>query len=392
MPRRETTLPLYRPWIDEEEIAAVAEVMRSGWIGMGARVAEFESRFAEWVGVKHAVSTNSCTAALHLSLVAAGVASGDLVLTTPFTFTATAEAIHHSGATIRFVDIDPDTLNLRPDLCADAVQPNVKGIVPVHIAGLPCDMEAFRSLARDKGLFLLDDAAHAVLAETDGKRIGACADASAFSFYPTKNLTTCEGGMVTTDDDALAARVKRLRYHGLDKDTWLRQSAKQPWMYDVVEQGFKSHLTDLQAAIGLVQIGKLERQRAIRERIAARYREAFGDLEEVHLPVEPSHGRHGWHLYVIRLELERLTIDRDAFVRELHARRIGAGVHYIPLHFLSHYQKACRVREGDFPATERAFSRVVSLPFWPGMSDDDTEDVVDAVRDVVRRFARRNVG
>lgn len=382
-------IPLYRPWIGEEEIAAVAEVMRSGWVGMGSRVAEFERRFAAWVGVEHAVSTSSCTAALHLTLVAAGIGSGDIIVTTPFTFTATAEAIHHAGATVRFVDIDPETLNLRPDLCAEAAEPNVKGIVPVHIAGLPCDMEAFRAIAREKELFLLDDAAHAVLAEINGKRIGACADASAFSFYPTKNLTTCEGGMVTTNDDVLATRIKRLRYHGLDKDTWIRQSTQQPWMYDVVEQGFKSHLTDLQAAIGLVQMDKLERQRVLRERIAAKYREAFSSLEELRLPVEPISGRHGWHLYIVQLELERLTIDRDTFVRELHARQIGAGVHYIPLHYLTYYQKQCGVRPGDFPAAERAFSRVVSLPFWPGMSDEEVAAVIRAVREVTQRSAKR---
>lgn len=382
-------IPLYRPWIGEEEIAAVTEVMRSGWIGMGSRVAEFERRFATWVGVDHAISTSSCTAALHLALVAKGIGAGDVILTTPFTFTATAEAIHHAGATVRFVDIDPDTLNLRPDLCAEAVEPNVKGIVPVHIAGLPCDMEAFRALAREKGLFLLDDAAHAVLAEFNGKHIGACADASAFSFYPTKNLTTCEGGMVTTHDETLATRIKRLRYHGLDKDTWRRHSTPQPWMYDVVEQGFKSHLTDLQAAMGLVQMDKIERQRAIRERIAAQYREAFTPFEELRLPVEPAFGRHGWHLYIVQLELERLTIDRDTFVRELHARQIGAGVHYIPLHYLTHYQKRCGVGPGDFPAAERAFSRVVSLPFWPGMNDEEVAEVIQAVRDVTQRFAKR---
>jgi dTDP-4-amino-4,6-dideoxygalactose transaminase len=373
-------------------VEAVAETIASGWIGMGARVAEFERAFAELCGVRHAVAVSSCTAAMHLALVAAGIGPGDTVITTPYTFTATAEAVLHAGASVRFADVDARTLNISPESVERAVDERVRAILPVHVAGLPCDMPALMALAESRGLFLLDDAAHAILAELEGRAAGTWAHASAFSFYPNKNLTTGEGGMVTTDDPALAERLRRIRYHAMDSDTWSRQRTTQPWRYDVVETGFKCNMTDIQAAIGLAQIAKLPEGRRIRERIATRYREAFASLDPLVLPAEPGNGRHAWHLYIMQLETERMDIGRDEFVHALNERNIGASVHYVPLHLMTHYRKVCGVRPGDFPEAERAYSRVVSLPLWPGMSEEDTEDVVAVVTALVRRHARRSQG
>ena len=387
-PNRKTKLPLYRPWIGDEEIQAVTDTLKSGWIGAGRRVAEFEGRFKGLVGADHAVAVNSCTAAMHLTLVAAGIGPGDEVLTTPYTFTATAEAAHHAGARVRFVDVDPDSLNLRPEDVENAIGPHTAAILTVHVAGLPCDMVGFSALAERRGLFLLDDAAHAVLATDNGSTIGSIGDASAFSFYPAKHITTAEGGMLTTSNGELAESVRRIRYHAFSRDTWARQVTQQPWSYDIVDQGFKCNMTDLQAAIGIAQLGKLDRQMVIRRHIAARYDEAFADLPQVNTPVRPDRGEHAWHLYIVRLDREALDIDRDRFIAEMQDLNIDALVHYIPLHFFTHYQSTCGVKAGDFPNAEAAFSRVVSLPFWPGMSDQDTDDVIATVRYLVARHAR----
>ncbi|MBM3213449.1 DegT/DnrJ/EryC1/StrS family aminotransferase [Candidatus Poribacteria bacterium] len=385
---RATKLPLYQPWIDEDDIAAVVEVLRTPWIGMGARVGEFERRFAELVGAEHGIAVSSCTAAIHLSLLAAGIGPGDVVITTPYTFTATSEAILHTGAQVRFADVDPHTLNLDPDAVRQALTPDVRAIVPVHIAGMPCDMGALLAICREHGLKLIDDAAHAIGARVGEQRIGSCGDATAYSFYPTKNITTGEGGMVTTNDADLAARVRRLRYHGLSRDTWARSTTRQPWTYDVVEQGFKCNMTDIQAALGISQLTKFDRQMEIRSRIAQRYFDALGSSPALDLPSTPADGVHAWHLFVVHLHLDRLGIDRDEFVTAMNDRNIGALVHYTPLHLMTHYQRICDVGPGDLPNAEKAFSRVASLPMWPGMSDDDVGDVVAAVEEITAEHGR----
>ncbi len=316
-PDRKTKLPLYRPWIGDEEIQAATDTLKSGWIGAGKRVAEFEERFRGLVGADHAVAVNSCTAAMHLALVAAGIGPGDEVLTTPYTFTATSEAALHAGARVRFVDVDPNSLNLRPQDVEQAIGPDTAAILIVHVAGLPCDMGGFRALADKRGLFLLDDAAHAVLATDRGSTIGSIGDASAFSFYPAKHITTAEGGMLTTSRADVAERVRRIRYHAFSRDTWARQVTQQPWAYDIVDQGFKCNMTDLQASIGLAQLDKLDRQMEIRRRIAARYDAAFADVPQIHTPVRPDHGKHAWHLYIVRLDVDAMDIDRDRFIAEM---------------------------------------------------------------------------
>ena len=390
-PRRATKLPLYSPWLGDEEIDAAADTLRSGWLGMGTRVAQLEERFAELVGSDHAVALNSCTAALHLALVAHGVGPGSTVITTPYTFTASAEAVLRTGAAVQFVDIDPETLNLEPDAAASAMTPDVAALLPVHIAGHPCDIAGFQQVAADHNALLLDDAAHALMAETRGTRIGGTGGATAFSFYPTKHMTTVEGGMLTTDDGDLAEGIRAIRYHAMSRDTWARQETRKPWAYDVMAQGHKCNMTDVEAAIGLAQMDKLPKQMPIRNRIADQYNEAFGDLAEVRTPAVVQDGVHGWHLYILQLDTDALAIDRDDFILALNELNISAIVHYIPLHLFTHYQRVCGVREGDFPNAEAAYSRVVSLPLWPGMDDQDTEDVIAAATWLVKKHARKRI-
>jgi dTDP-4-amino-4,6-dideoxygalactose transaminase len=390
-PRRATKLPLYSPWLGDEEIDAAADTLRSGWLGMGTRVAELEERFASLVGSDHAVALNSCTAALHLALVASGVGPGSTVLTTPYTFTASAEAALRTGAAVKFVDINPETLNVEPDAMAAAVTPDVAALLPVHIAGHPCDMAGFQQVADDTGALLLDDAAHALMAETRGTRIGGTGGATAFSFYPTKHMTTIEGGMLTTNSADLADGIRAIRYHAMSRDTWARQETRKPWAYDVVAQGHKCNMTDVEAAIGLAQMDKLPAQMPVRARIVERYNQAFADLPEVRTPPAVVDGAHGWHLYIVQLDTDALDIDRDDFILGLNDLNISAIVHYIPLHLFTHYKSVCGVREGDFPNAELAYSRVVSLPLWPGMDEQDTEDVIAAVTWLVKKHARKRI-
>ena len=387
-PKRAEKLHLYRPWTDEKEIEAVAETFRSGWIGTGQKTQEFERRFAEIAGAKEAVAVNSCTAALHLTLAAAGVGPGDTVLAPTYTFTATAEAALHTGADVQLLDCDPKTLNIRPEAVEAAIRPNAKAVVPVHIAGCPCDMTALKQICGERGLLLLDDAAHAVAAQHNGRPVGSLGDAAAFSFYPTKHITSIEGGMMTTDRADLADGVRNIRYHAITRDAWTRETtgetdrsgSRQPgWAYDVPTQGYKCNMTDVQAAVGLVQLEKLDEQMEIRRRIAQIYQNAFADLDAVETPPEPENGRHAWHLYILKLNLERLNATRDQFAAELNALNIATAVHYIPLHYFTHYQKTCGVSKGDFPDAERLFQRVLSIPLWPGMDENDAEDAARAV-------------
>ncbi len=385
-PKRAEKLHLYRPWTGSEEIDAVAETFRSGWIGTGQKTGDFERRFAETVGADEAVAVNSCTAALHLALVAAGVGRGGNVLVPVYTFTATAEAVLHAGAEVRFLDVNPTTLNVDPETVEAALNPKTKAVIPVHLAGYPCDMTALQQIADAHDLLLLDDAAHAVAAEHNGKRIGGVGHASAFSFYPTKHITSIEGGMLTTNDRRLADGVRAIRYHAITRDAWTREAdqsganAEQPAMaYDVTAQGYKCNMTDIQAAVGLAQLEKLERQMEIRRRIARMYQDAFADADALETPPEPDNGRHAWHLYILKLNLDRLSVSRDAFAAELEALNIGTAVHYIPLHRFTHYRKSCRSAQDDFPNAERLYERVLSIPLWPGMDENDAEDAIRAV-------------
>ena len=373
-------IPFSRPWIDDTEIEAVSEVLASKWISTGGRVREFERAFAEYLGVKHAIAVSSCTAALHLSLVVSDIGVGDEVITTPYTFTATAEAIRYVGAKPVFVDICPETLNIDVTEIEQAITSRTKAIMPVHIAGLPCDMDALWEICNKHNLVLIDDAAHAIPAEYNGQYIGTLGDLSCFSFYANKNMTTGEGGMITTNDDALAEPLRTMRLHGIDKDAWARQSKRSIWRYDITTEGYKYNMTDIQAAMGLCQLMKLNKQHERRQNFVQIYQSELAKFPQISTPFIPENPKeHAWHLYIIQLH----NGTRDEFVESLRDANIECSVHYIPLHLFEFYQEQYGYSVGDFPRAEEAFERVVSLPLHPGLSESDVHCVVDAIGEVL---------
>jgi len=386
-PIRAQFLPFGRPLISEQEIAAVADVLRSGWLGMGERTIAFERAFAAYCGADHAVSVSSCTAALHLSLVALGLGPGDEVVTTPMTFAATVNAILEVGASPVLVDIDPRTLNVEPDAVAAAIGPRTKALLPVHFGGRPVDLTAFGALARAHGLAIVEDAAHAVGAVHAGARVGSHGNLAAFSFYPNKNMTTIEGGMVTTDDPELAEALRLLRLHGLSNDAWKRYHTKALVTSQVVRFGYKANLTDVQSVLGMGQLERLEEFLGVRERYAAVYDAALADLPIDRQERQAGPGeRHGLHLYVILLRLDELTCDRDQVVRALRAENIGVGLHYQALHEHPYYAQRLGHGAGAFPVAEDVSARTLTLPLGPSMSGEDLHDVVHAVRCVLARY------
>ncbi|MDR3587458.1 MAG: DegT/DnrJ/EryC1/StrS family aminotransferase [Desulfosporosinus sp.] len=376
------------PLIEEDDIAEVVDSLKSNWITKGPKTNEFEKQFAEYIGVKHAIAVNSCTAALHLSLVAAGLGAGDEVITTPMTFAASANVIIHTGATPIFADIDPVTMNIDVNEIRKKITPRTKAIIPVHMAGHPCELDEIMDLAREHNLFVLEDAAHAVYTQYKGKLIGSNGNATAFSFYATKNLATGEGGMVTTNDDTLAEKIRIMSSHGMSRNAWNRYTATGSWYYEVLYPGFKYNMTDIQAALGITQLAKLERMQGIRLEIAERFNEEFSKMPELEIPVTKDYARHAWHLYILKLNLEKLSIDRAEFIEELKNEQIGTSVHFIPLPMHPYYRDTFGFKKGDFPQAETTFERIISLPLYPKMSKQDTEDVIEAVQRIVGRFRK----
>ena len=375
-------IPFHRSAIDEAEVAAVREVMESGWLTMGPKTLEFEQAFARYVGARHAVAVSSCTAALHLALEAVGLQAQDEVLLPTTTFTATAEVVTYFGARPVFVDIDPLTMNLDPQDAARRITSRTRAIIPVHLAGQPCDMREIHSLADDHGLHVVEDAAHALPASYRGQRIGTVSGLTAFSFYATKPLATGEGGMVTTDREELANRIRLLRLHGISRDGGKLDTAEGSWDYEVVARGYKYNMTDLQAVLGLSQLSQCDARWAARCRIARRYTEAFRALEGLEAPTVREDRQSAWHLYILRLQVERLRINRDTLVRELKERGIGTSVHFIPLHLHSYYQTTYGYKAGGFPQAEREYRRCLSLPIYPTMSDKDVDRVIASVAEI----------
>lgn len=376
------------PLIEEDDIAEVVDSLKSNWITKGPKTNKFETLFAEYIGVKHAIAVNSCTAGLHLSLVAAGLGAGDEVITTPMTFAASANVIIHTGATPIFADIDPETMNIDVNEIRKKITPRTKAIIPVHIAGHPCEMDEIMEIAREHKLFVLEDAAHAVYTQYKGKLIGSIANATAFSFYATKNLAIGEGGMVTTNDDALADKIRIMSTHGMSRNAWNRYAASGSWYYEILYPGFKYNMTDIQAALGITQLAKLERMQGIRLQIAERFNEAFSKMPELEIPVTKEYARHAWHLYILKLNLEKLSIDRTEFIEELKKEQIGTSVHFIPVPMHPYYRDTFDFQKGDFPQAETTFERIISLPLYPRMSMQDTEDVIEAVQRIVGRFRK----
>jgi len=385
-PVRARLLPYGRQQLDEADVAAVVECLRGDWLTTGPRVAEFERRVAERVGVRHAVAVSSGTAALHTAAFAAGLGPGDEAVVPPLTFAATANAVLYQGATPVFADVRPDTLTLDPGRVREKLTPRTRAIVAVDFAGHPADLDELRELARARGLALLDDAAHALGAEYRGRPVGGQADLTTFSFHPVKHVTTGEGGMVVTDDAALAARAARFRNHGITTGAAERFQSGE-WFYEMADLGFNYRLTDVQCALGLSQLAKLDRFLARRAAIAARYREALGSLAGVALQAVAPDVRHAWHIFPLLLDLERLAADRRAIFTALRAEGIGVNVHYIPVYWHPYYQRL-GYPKGLCPVAERAYERLLTLPLFPAMEDRDVEDVVTAVRRVITHYAR----
>lgn len=381
-------LPFHRSDVGDEEVAEVVDVLRSGWLTTGPKVREFEREFAAMVGAEHAIAVNSCTAALHLALEAAGIREGDEVLVPTMTFAATAEVVTYFKARPVLIDCVQDTLNLDPDLIEAAITNRTRAIIPVHFAGHPCDLKSIRSIAQVHGLRVIEDAAHALPARYHGKMIGGISDATCFSFYATKNITTGEGGMITTNNGEWAARMRMMSLHGLSRDAWNRYSAQGSWYYEILSPGFKYNLTDIAAALGLAQLKKCERFWKGRERYAALYQEGFQGVPEILCPTSAPHVQHAWHLYVIQLNLELLGVGRDEFIRQLQEAGVGCSVHFIPLHLHPYHRDMGGYRPEDFPVSSKAFKRIVSLPLYSKMSEGEINRVVDTVRDLVGRNRR----
>jgi dTDP-4-amino-4,6-dideoxygalactose transaminase len=386
MPRAEF-LPFSPPDIGEEEIAAVVDTLRSGWLSAGPKTKRFEAAFRDYIGAENALAVNSCTSALHLALVALGIGAGDEVITTTMTFCSSVNVIEHVGATPVLVDIDPETMNLDPAAVEAAITPRTKAIMPVHLAGHPADMEAILALAKAHGLAVVEDAAHAVPTRYRGQMVGAISDLTAFSFYATKNLTTGEGGMLTGRAD-LVEKARLYSLHGMNRDAWKRYTSSGSWFYEVVAPGFKYNMNDMQAALGLVQLERLEAMHARRRELAHRYHAAFAGHEALQTPSEQPYAQHAWHLYILRLNLAALTIDRAAFIDELKARNIGTSVHFIPVHLHPYYRDKYGFAPESRPVAFREFQRTISLPMRSNLTDDEADDVIAAVLDVAKAFRR----
>ncbi|HEY7791063.1 MAG TPA: DegT/DnrJ/EryC1/StrS family aminotransferase [Vicinamibacterales bacterium] len=382
--RQEAPVAFARPSLGTDEIDEVVATLQSGWLTTGPRVARFEERFRSLVGARHAVAVSSCSAALHLSLLAAGIGPGDEVITTPLTFCATANAIIHAGATPVFADVDRVTMNLDPSAAAAAVSPRTRAVLPVHFGGRPVDVRAFRRLSQRHGLALIEDAAHAVEAVAGGQRIGTTADFTCFSFYATKNLTTGEGGMVTTDSGEAAARIRTAALHGLSRDAWRRYEIGGAAHYDVVMAGFKYNMMDLQAAIGLRQLDRLDEMHDRREAIGRRYDEGLADLP-LTLPSLPDLGMvHGRHLYTVLVDEASCGWSRDGLQAALATEGIGTAIHFTALHLHSYYQERFALARGRFPHAEFISDRTLSLPLSASLSDEEVDRVIDTVRRLVR--------
>ena len=377
------SVPFHRAPLGEEEVEAVADVIRSGWITMGPKTFEFEKEFASYIGVEHSIAVSTGTAALHLSLEAAGVQAGDEVLIPTTTFTATGEAVTYVGARPVLVDIDPITMNIDPLDAAQRVTPRTKAIIPVHLAGQPCDMREIQELAEKHHLRVIEDAAHALPSGYGEKRIGQISEFTCFSFYATKTLTTGEGGMVTTTSSAAADRIRLMRLHGIERDAWKRYRGDGSWFYEVLEAGFKYNLTDLQSAIGRVQLSKCDAMTLAREAIAKRYTAAFSQFEELVTPSIRSDRNTSWHLYILRIIVSQMNTDRDGFIQILQRRGVACSVHFIPLHLQPYYQRAYGYKAGDFPHAEQEYHACLSLPIFPGMTDEEIKHVIRAVKDTV---------
>lgn len=386
-PVRASYLPYGHHYIEEDDIKAVVEVLRSDWITTGPKVTDFEEAIAAYVGTRYAIAFSSGTAALHAAAFAANLVPGDEAITTPMTFCATANCVLYQGATPVFADICPDTLNIDPDEVAHRISQRTKAILPVDYAGHPADPSAILALAERHGLVVIEDACHALGAEDKGRRLGSISHMTVFSFHPVKHITTGEGGMITTEDAEFAHRLRMFRNHGIDSDARLREVEGQ-WYYEMVALGYNYRLTDIGCALGLSQLRRLDANLARRREIAARYTAAFQGMPGVIPPAVRPDVNPAWHLYPIRLDLARLRVGRAEIFRALRAEGLGVNVHYIPVHMHPYYREHLGYQGGKYPVAEDAYERLISLPIFHAMSDQDIEDVIGAVDKVLRHYAR----
>ncbi|MGC5327275.1 DegT/DnrJ/EryC1/StrS family aminotransferase [Brevibacillus sp. SYSU BS000544] len=371
-------IPYSLPFTGEEEIEEVAAAIRSKWLSRGARTIEFEAEFARSVDSPFAIGLHSCTAGLYLSLSASGIGPGDEVITTPYTFVSTVNSIIHCGATPVFVDIDPVTLNIDCEKIESRITERTKAIIPVHFAGFPCEMDRIMAIADQYKLFVIEDAAHAVYTKYNAKPVGSIGHLTCFSFYATKNLAMGEGGAVTTADEELAEKIRIRSLHGMSKNAWNRYSEKGSWYYEVEYPGYKYNMTDIQASLGLAQLRKLEQMQFLRKKWADRYTEAFRDREELIVPYDSTEHRHAWHLYVIRLNENRLTITRNEFIDRLREAGVGTSVHFIPVPCHPYYRNLGYKIE-DYPESWKAFQSAISLPLYPGLTEEEVDYVIEQV-------------
>jgi perosamine synthetase len=382
---REEFLPFARPDLGGDELEQIREALEGGWVTTGPKVKEFETEFAAIVGAKHAIAVNSCTAALHLALEAIHLRPGDEVITTPYTFAATAEVIRYFDARPVLVDIEPRYFNIDPHLIERAITPRTKAVIPVHVAGVAADLDSINAIAAQHGVRVIEDAAHSFPTQYKGRMVGSISDFTCFSFYATKTITTGEGGMITTNDDEWADRCRIMSLHGISRDAWKRYTAEGSWYYEIVAPGYKYNLTDIAAAMGLAQLRRATQMSNRRIEIAHRFHDAFRGMDAFEVPSQSPDSNHVWHLYMLRLNLDRLAIDRAQFIEELKRRNIGTSVHFIPLHVHPYYRELYGFEADDFPHAHREYMREISLPIYSKMTDDDVEDVIDAVIDVAQR-------
>lgn len=385
---RATFLPFHVPDVGDEEIRSVVETLRSGWLTSGPQVKTFEGEFAKSIGARYAIAVNSGTAALHLALDAVEIKDGDEVLVPTMTFAATAEVVHYLKARPVLVDCRADTFNIAPDQIEKAITPKTRAIIPVHFGGQPCEMDRILEIAGTHHLKVVEDAAHVLPACYRGKLVGTIGDITCFSFYVTKPITTGEGGMISTENEGYADRMRMMSLHGISRDPWRRHTAEGSWYYEILRPGYKYNLTDIAAAIGIQQLKKCDRFWQVRQRYANLYSLGFRDLPEVTVPHVSEEVQHSWHLYVIQLDLQRLRITRSEFIELLKKENIGTSVHFIPLHLHPFYRQTYGYRPEDFPTATRIFERTISLPLYPKMTETDVRDVIEAVRRIVAQYRR----
>lgn len=385
---REKYLPFHVPSIGEEEIKNVTDVLKSSWITTGPRTQLFEKKFAEFIGSRHAIAVSSCTAALHLALDSVGLKAGDEVIVPTVTFTATGEVVTYFRAKPVLVDCENDTLLMDANKIEDRINRKTKAIIPVHYAGQACDMDEILKISKKYNLKIVEDAAHSLPTRYKSKMIGTIGDLTCFSFYSTKTLTSGEGGMVCTDVDKYAERIKIMSLHGISKDVWKRYTSEGSWYYEVIEAGYKYNMTDIAAAMGLAQLKKCDEFRSRREQIAEKYTRAFEEIPEIKTPTLRKYGTHAWHLYVIQLNLEMLKINRAQFIEKMGERKIGCSVHFIPLHLHPYYKRKFGNQSKDLPVATRAFGRIVSLPIYPKMTHKDVTYVIENVINIIKENKR----